>query len=118
MALTKLNAKQIMVKKFVFGLSLAALAWGCDSGENEQLRAEVDSLRTELQTSQRMAQSLQEGGALIDGRDASGNLLRTDVVEGTSYTGYANRLKSIDDHIQQTEGKIAELAEALKTAKS
>ena len=107
-----------MVKNFLFGLSLAGLLWGCDSGEKEQLRAEVDSLRTELQTSQQMAQSLQEVGALIDSIDASRNLLRTDVVEGTSYTDYANRLKSINEHIQQTEGKIAELEESLKTSKS
>ena len=110
--------QQIMVKNFLFGLSLAMLAWGCDSGEKKQLRAEVDSLRTELQTSQQMAQSLQEVGALIDSIDASRHLLRTDVVEGTSYTDYANRLKNINEHIQQTEGKIAELEESLKTSKS
>lgn len=106
-----------MVKKFLFGLSFAGLLWGCDNGEKEQLRAEVDSLRTELQTSQQMAQSLQEVGALIDSIDASRNLLRTDVVEGTTYTDYANRLKSINTHIQETEAKIAELENSLKTSK-
>jgi chromosome segregation ATPase len=106
-----------MVKKFLFGLSLAVLAWGCDSGEKERLRSQVDSLRLELETSQQMAQSLQEVGALIDSIDASRNLLRTDVVEGTNYTNYAERLKNINEHIRQTEGRIAELEESLKNSK-
>lgn len=107
-----------MVKQFVFGLSLAGLLWGCDGGEKEQLRAEVDSLRLELQTSQEMAQSLQEVGALIDSIDASRNLLRTDVVEGTSFTDYASRLKSINQHISETQAKLEELEESLKSSKS
>jgi chromosome segregation ATPase len=107
-----------MVKNFLFGLSLAGLLWGCDNGEKEQLRAQVDSLRTELQTNQQMAESLQEVGVLIDSIDASRNLLRTDVVEGTSYTNYASRLKSINTHIQETQNKIAELEKSLKSSKN
>jgi chromosome segregation ATPase len=107
-----------MVKKFLLGLSLAGVLWGCDSGEKEKLRAEVDSLRTELHTSQEMAQSLNDIGTLLDSIDASRQLLRTEVVEGTSYTDYKNRLENLNAYIRETQSKIEDLEKSLKTAKS
>ena len=64
-----------------------------------------------------MAQNLQEIGVLIDSIDASRQVLRTDVVEGTSYADYKSRLQGINSHIQETEAKIAELEKSMKTAK-
>lgn len=107
-----------MLKKLLFGLSLASVLWGCDTAEKQRLRSEVDSLRTELQTSQQMAQSLNEVGLLLDSIDASRQLLRTEVVEGTSYKDYASRLENINTHIRETQAKIDELEKSLKTAKS
>ena len=107
-----------MLKRFLLGLSLAVVLLGCNTAEKERLRSEVDSLRTELQTSQQMAQSLNEVGALLDSIDASRQLLRTEVVEGTSYKDYANRLENINTHIRETQAKIDELEKSLKTAKS
>jgi chromosome segregation ATPase len=94
------------------------MLWSCDTGEKTRLRAQVDSLRTELQVSQQTSQTLEEVGTLIDSIDASRQLLRTDVVEGTSYKDYANRLKSINNHIKETQAKIAELEKSVKTSKS
>jgi chromosome segregation ATPase len=107
-----------MVKNLLLGLSLAGVLLGCDSGEKQKLRSEVDSLRMELQTSQEMAESLQEVGSLIDSIDASRQLLRTEVVEGTNYKDYATRLENINAHIRETQAKIDELENSLKNAKS
>lgn len=107
-----------MLKKVLFGLSLAGMLWGCDVKEKENLRAEVDSLRIELKTSQQMAQTLEEVGTLIDSIDANRNLLRTDVLEGTSYSDYSSRLKEINNHISATQAKIDELEKSLESSKS
>jgi chromosome segregation ATPase len=104
-----------MIKKLIFGLPLLGiLFWSCDTKEKTRLQAQVDSLRTELQVSQQTAKQLEEVGVLIDSIDASRQLLRTDVVEGTSYKDYKNRLVSINNHIRETQGKIAQLEKSLK----
>lgn len=93
------------------------MLFSCDKKEREALQAQNDSLRTELEVSNVMAQNLQEIGVLIDSIDASRQVLRTDVVEGTSYADYKSRLQGINTHIQETEAKIAELEKSMKTAK-
>lgn len=93
------------------------MLWGCDKKEREALQSQNDSLRTELETSQMTAMTLQEIGVLIDSIDANRQLLRTDVVEGTSYTDYKTRLLDINHHITETQEKIASLEKSLKTAK-
>lgn len=93
------------------------MLWGCDKKEREALQSQNDSLRTELEVSQATAQTLQEIGVLIDSIDVNRQLLRTDVVEGTSYTDYKTRLHGINSHIKDTEMKIAELEKNLKSAK-
>jgi chromosome segregation ATPase len=108
-----------MIRKLVLALPVAGmiLLGSCDKKEKEQLKAQVDSLKTELQTSQQTAAQLSEIGTLIDSIDASRQLLRTDVVEGTSYTDYKSRLQSINNHIKDTQGKIAQLEKSLKNVK-
>ncbi|MBT1702524.1 hypothetical protein [Chryseosolibacter indicus] len=107
-----------MIKRFILGLSVVGLIFGCSNKEKEQaLQTQVDSLKTELRTSQETAQSLQEVGVLIDSIDASRQLLRTDMVEGTSYKDYKNRLKDISDYVKQTQNKIAELEKTAKNSK-
>jgi chromosome segregation ATPase len=107
-----------MIKKLIFALPLVGMLWSCDRKENAMLHTQVDSLRTELQTSQQTAKTLEEVGVLIDSIDASRQLLRTDVVEGTSYKDYAGRLKSINNHIKETQAKINELEKTVKSSKS
>jgi chromosome segregation ATPase len=86
----------------------------CENKEKIRLQAQVDSLRTELQVSQQTNKELEEVGVLIDSIDASRQLLRADVVEGTSYKDYKNRLVSINNHIKETQNKIAELEKTVK----
>lgn len=104
------------MKKLIFALPLIGLLWSCDTKEKQMLQSQVDSLRTELEVSNQMAQTLEQVGVLIDSIDANRQLLRTDVVEGTSYTDYTSRLQSINNHVKETENKIVELEKSLKKA--
>jgi chromosome segregation ATPase len=106
------------MKKLIFALPLIAMLWSCDREEKARLHSQVDSLRTELQVSQQTAAQLNEVGVLIDSIDASRQLLRTDVVEGTSYKDYSGRLTSINNHIKETQAKLAELEKSVKSSKA
>ena len=106
-----------MIRKLILAVPEIAMLWSCDKKEKEALQAQNDSLRTELQASQATAETLQEIGGLIDSIDASRQLLRTDVVEGTSYSDYKSRLLGINNHIKETQAKIADLEKSMKSAK-
>lgn len=101
------------IKLILAGIAIGFL-WSCDTKEKQQLLATVDSLKVELETSQQTALALQEIGVLIDSIDASRQLLRTNVVEGTSYADYKSRLAEINQHIKETHRKIEELESAMK----
>jgi chromosome segregation ATPase len=106
-----------MIRNLVLAVPVVAMLWSCDKKERESLQAQNDSLSTELHASQQTAETLQEIGVLIDSIDASRQLLRTDVVEGTSYSDYKSRLQGINNHIRDTQSKIAELEKSVKSAK-
>jgi chromosome segregation ATPase len=107
-----------MIKRFILALSVVGLLFSCRDEEKERaLQTEVDSLKTELKTSQETAQTLQEVGVLIDSIDASRQLLRTDMVEGTSYKDYKNRLQDISSYVRETQSKIAELEKSAKNSR-
>jgi chromosome segregation ATPase len=104
-----------MVRKFILGLSVVGMLWGCNNKKREiALQSEIDSLRTELHESQETEKSLQEVGVMIDSIDASRQLLRTDMVEGASYQDYKNRLASISEYVKESQTKIAELEKSAK----
>jgi uncharacterized protein (DUF3084 family) len=107
-----------MIKKFILGITVIGMLWGCGNEEKERaLQTQIDSLQTELQTSQETAQTLQDVGVLIDSIDASRQLLRTDMVEGTSYKNYKERLAGISAYIKESQDKIAELEKSAKKSK-
>lgn len=103
-----------MIKRFILGIAVVTLLWGCGKEEKARLQSQVDSLRTELQASQKIAAEMQEVGVLLDSIDANRQLLRTDVVEGTTYEDYTNRLRNINNYIRETQDKIAELEKSQK----
>jgi chromosome segregation ATPase len=108
-----------MIKRFMLGLAVVGLLFGCRNEEKENaLQTEVDSLKTELHESQETAQTLQEVGVLIDSIDASRQLLRTDMVEGTSYKDYKNRLQDITAYVRETQSKISELEKSAKNSRA
>ena len=86
-------------------------------GNSEKLQSQVDSLRTELQTSQQYATTLQEVGVLMDSIDANRQLLRVNMVEGTTYDNYKSRMKDINNYVKDTQNKISELEKSLKKSK-
>ena len=102
------------IKALVLSLGVAAAMLSCDTKEKERLQSKVDSLSTELQASQEVAAQLKEVDVLIDSIDLSRNVLRANVVEGTSYHNYSNRLKDINKHIKDTQAKIDELEKTSK----
>jgi chromosome segregation ATPase len=87
---------------------------GCDSKEKDTLRTQVDSLKRELETSQEMAQTLNEVGTLMDSIDASRQLLRVNMVEGTTYDDYSSRMKDLNSYIKESQSKISSLVKSSK----
>lgn len=107
-----------MLKRFFFILSVAGVLVGCDKRETMKLTLKVDSLQQELVTTQQAANTLQEVGTLIDSIDASRHLLRTNMVEGTTYDNYLTRMNDINNYVKETERKIRELEKASKKSRS
>jgi chromosome segregation ATPase len=107
-----------MTKNLVFALPLAALVFGCDTKEKDQLRSQVDSLKVELETSQKMANTLTEVGVLMDSIDASRQLLRVNMVEGTTYDDYTSRMKDINGYVRDTQKKIDDLEKSVASSNS
>ncbi len=104
--------------KIVLPVLLIAIAVsGCDKKEKAQLQSKVDSLTVELETSQRVAETLQEVGTLMDSIDANRQLLRVNMVEGTTYDNYTARMKDLNNYVRETEAKIEDLEKQLKKSK-
>lgn len=107
----------IVMKNLLFILPVALLLAACGGKENAELKSQVDSLRFELETSQRLTQTLQEVGVLMDSIDANRQLLRVNMVEGTTYDNYTSRMKDLNNYVKDTEDKIADLEKSLKKSK-
>jgi chromosome segregation ATPase len=105
------------IKTSLIALTIAAALFSCDTKEKALLQHKVDSLNVELQASNQVAEEMQEVGQMIDSIDASRQLLRTQVVEGTTYADYSNRLKDINAYIRETQNKIAEMEKSVKNQK-
>lgn len=104
------------IKAGILTLGVAVLLASCDTKEKERLQYKIDSLNTELQASQAEASQLKEVNVLIDSIDASRRVLRANVVEGTSYANYSERLNDINQYIKDSQNKIAELEKKSKNA--
>ncbi len=104
--------------KIVLPVLLIAIATAsCGTKEKAQLQSKVDSLTVELETSQRVAETLQEVGTLMDSIDANRQLLRVNMVEGTTYDNYTARMKDLNNYVRETEAKIEDLEMQLKKSK-
>jgi chromosome segregation ATPase len=107
-----------MWKTLFFSVLIFVFLSSCDNKEKEELRSQVDSLKRELQTSQQMAETLTEVGTLMDSIDASRQLLRVNMVEGTTYEDYSGRMKDLNSYVRETQDKIASLEKSLKGSKA
>jgi chromosome segregation ATPase len=106
------------MKTLLMVLSVGALLTGCGGAENAKLKGQLDSLQNELQVSQQMAQTLQEVGTLMDSIDASRQVLRVNMVEGTTYSAYTSRMKDLNNYVKETQSKIGDLEKSLKKSKA
>ncbi len=105
-----------MVKNILFVVAIGASLMSC-GGEAEKLKSQVDSLKVELQTSQQFATTLQEVSVLMDSIDANRQVLRVNMVEGTTYENYTARMKDINNYVKDTQSKIENLESSLKKSK-
>jgi hypothetical protein len=103
-----------MMKKLLYIFSMVGFLTSCDMKEKETLQKKVDSLNLELERSHQMSQTLTEVGTLMDSIDASRQLLRVNMVEGTTYDDYATRMKDLNTYIKQTQSRIEGLEKSLK----
>src|SRR5258708_32890563 len=103
--------------KNLITLFVAALVFVSCSNKSEKLQSQVDSLKAELQTNQKFVQTLQDVGVLMDSIDANRQLLRVNMVEGTTYAAYTSRMKDINNYMKDTQGKIEDLEKTLKKSK-
>jgi DNA repair exonuclease SbcCD ATPase subunit len=107
-----------MLKKLLFAVPVVALFAACDNGEKVALQSKVDSLKVELEASQKVAETLNEVGVLMDSIDASRQLLRVNMVEGTTYDDYKARMKDINGYVKDTQKKIDDLEKSLTSSQS
>ena len=116
--LRKTKTNKTMKTKLLLTVIVAALFAACGPSEKEMLRTEVDSLRQELEASQRVAEKLNEIGVLMDSIDANRQTLRLNVLEGISQDDYLSRMQGLKTYVKNTEDKIEELEKSLKKSKS
>ena len=104
-----------MSRKLLFMLSfIVSVLLGCDSSEKARLQSQVDSLRKDAENNRLLSQTLGDVGALLDSIDLNRHILQSEMAEGTSFSDYAGRLKSINSHIEDTEQKIKDLEKSLE----
>ena len=103
------------MKKILVGVASATLLFSCSlKEENERMKVEIEQLKSELGTSQLMAQTLEEIGGLLDSIDENRQVLRLDMEMGTTYQDYTNRMGELNDYVSQTEARISELENQLQ----
>ncbi|NJN41086.1 MAG: hypothetical protein HC811_01385 [Flammeovirgaceae bacterium] len=105
------------MKNLLFGIGITSLLMSCGGEEKAKMQTQIDSLRSELQTSQQFVETLQEVGVLMDSIDASRQVLRVNMVEGTTYDDYTSRMKDLNNYVKETQNRIVDLEKALKKSK-
>lgn len=105
-----------MTRNVIWTLLLISVLISCDTKEKQVLQQQVDSLNLELERSHQMARTLVEVGILLDSIDESRQLLRINMVEGTTYSDYTTRMENINDHIKETQRKLENLERTAKSA--
>lgn len=82
------------------------------------MRAQVDSLKTEVQAGQRAAGILTQVGHLVDSVKTSRSVLHDAVVKGVDYENFSNLVSMLSGYIHESEDKLRELETSLKQSKA
>ena len=107
-----------MKKSIFFSFVISFIFLSCDKEEKNKLLLQVDSLKNELETSQELAKTLIEVGMLMDSIDANRQVLRMNMMEGTTFENYTNRMEDLNKYVKDTERKINDLEKELKKSKA
>lgn len=108
----------LMSPKLLYLLVIPVFLVSCDTQEKQTLQNEVDSLKTELERSHETSETLAEIGTLLDSIDATRQLLRVNLVEGTPYDDYSGRMRDLNEYIRNTQEKIENLEQSLQSSKA
>lgn len=103
---------------FVALFSCSLLFVGCNKEAENKLQSKVDSLQSELETSQQLAKTLSEVGVLMDSIDANRQVLRMNMIEGTTFDNYTNRMEDLNKYVKDSEKKVKDLESQLKKSKA
>lgn len=107
-----------MSQKLLYLLLIPGFLLSCETKEKEALQSQVDSLQIELEKSHQTSETLSEIGTLLDSIDATRQLLRINLVEGTPYDDYSGRMEELNDYIRNTQDRIGQLEESLRSSKA
>ena len=107
-----------MSKKLLYLLLIPGFLLSCETKNDETLQNKVDSLTLELEKSHQASESLAEIGTLLDSIDATRQLLRVNLVEGTPYDDYAGRMQDLHEHIRNTQERIEKLEQSLQSSQA
>lgn len=108
----------ITSQKLLYLVLIPAVLFSCDNQEKESLRSQVDSLQTELDKSHEATETLVEIGGLLDSIDATRQLLRVNLVEGTPYDDYSGRMRDLNEYIRSTQEKLETLEQSLQSSQA
>ncbi len=108
-----MNAKMVIIL-----LSMTVSLLSCDFKKEERARHTIDSLRNELTNQRKVTVAMVEVGDLLDSIDASRKVLRTHMLEGTSYDSYASRMRDINTYVKKAEERITTLEKSVRSAKT
>jgi hypothetical protein len=107
-----------MKLRIILATAVVGLLWSCNQKENAMLKGKVDSLNVVVQANEKTLATLDEVGVMLDSIEADRMALRLGTVEGTKYSDYAQRLQNLNEYIQTTQTKIAQLETTLQKNKS
>ena len=107
-----------MRNKLLYLVLIPGFLLSCDSAEKQSLQSQVDSLQVELEKSHETSQTLTEIGTLLDSIDATRQLLRINLVEGTPYEDYAGRMSELNDYIRESQTRIDKLEQSLRSSQA
>lgn len=111
----RINFYAIFVKTSLWGLILISLTLNsCNKAKLEQLQAENDSLKHEINSGGQMVTALVKVNTLLDSIDATRHIMRINHADGLMEpASYAKRLGELKSYIRETEDKIGELEATL-----
>lgn len=106
-----------MNRAFLLIGALAIMLVNCGKEEKNRLQAQIDSLTTELKTSEQFAITLAEVGMLMDSIDANRQVLRINMMEGIMRDNYTSRMEDLNNYVKEIEKKMSDLGNLNKKPK-